>query len=205
MSQYEPIDAVESGEDGRAVRLKLQRRLDVPPSPFFTVSWRTEYPGTAKNRRFYWVADECWTVRASTAVDMLDRATGKGLLDERYDDQYVRFGGGVPSFTDSRSLSRAQAEEVWSEITREGFEPAWGKSPVFVIGTEAGGYWRKIMIVDEGRQIATFRSCTTDASYPPRIRLATTSTWFMDKSMLDAGTAMMRHFRLVLRQLGVTS
>lgn len=201
MADYEMRDGVESSEDGCAVRLKLQERLDVAPSPFFTVSWRTEYSGTNKNRRFYWVDGACWRLRASTALDLLARAAAKGMLDARYDDPHVRFGGGVPSFVDSRSLGRADRTSLWNEITREGLEPAWGDVPYFVVATEPGGRWRKVMIVDEMHRVATFRSCTTDVSYAPRIGLPTTSTWFMDNAMQDAGTAIMRHFLGTLAEI----
>lgn len=204
MSNYEPLDVVEADEDGFAVRLKLQRRLDVPPSPFFTVSWRTVYPGAQRNRRFYWVDRACWTLQASTALGLLDRAAAKGMLDARYDDPYVRFGGGVPTIVDSRSLAPAAHATLWREITREGFEPRWGEGASFVVATEPGGLWRKIMIVDEARRIATFRSCTTDAKYTQRIGLPTATTWYIDNSMQDAGAAIMRSLRTVLADLGVT-
>lgn len=74
MATYEHIDAVAAEDDGVVVRLNLQQRIDLPPSPFFTVSWRTSYPGTDKNRRFYWAKDRCWTVRASTTRKLLNSA-----------------------------------------------------------------------------------------------------------------------------------
>jgi hypothetical protein len=201
MADYELLDTVEADDAGLPVRLKLQRRGDVPPSAFFTVSWRTDYEGTTKNRRFYWVDGSCWTLRASTALSLLNRAAVKGMLDARYDDPYERFGGGGPSFVDSRALAPEQRATLWSEVTREGLEPNWGTAPSFVVATEAGGRWRKIMIVDEARHVATFRSCTTDANYAPRIVLPTTTTWYMDNAMQDAGTAIMRYLRTILAEL----
>lgn len=203
MSRYEPVDGVDANEDGCAIRLKLQRRLDVGPASFFMLSWRTEYPGTHTNRRFYWVQDKCWTLRAATALELLERAAAKGMLDARYDDAYVRFGGGVPSFVDSRSLTSGDRASLWREITREGLEPTWGSVPLFVVATEPGGRWRKIMIVDEPRRTATFRSCTTDASYTQRVGLPTTTTWHMDNAMQDAGTAIARHMLNVLTEVGL--
>jgi hypothetical protein len=199
---YRPHGAVEGMDDGRPVRLKLQERVDLAPCEFYTMSWRTAYPGSTNNRRFYWVGDACWTLAALLGRDLLERADAEGMLATRYDDPYARFGGGSPSFVDSVSVTPGERASIWREITREGLEPNWGSNPLFSVATEAGGRWRKIMIVDERRRMATFRSCTTDASYGMRITLPTSTTWYMDNAMQDASTAIMRHFLQVLREDG---
>jgi hypothetical protein len=186
-------------EGGRPIRLKLQQRLNLNPCDFHTLSWRTDYPGTTQNRRFYWTKNGCWTLFASTARDLLERAAAEAMLAKEYDDPYERFGGGAPSFLDSTSLSHVERAEIWREITREGREPDWGHTPAFVIATEAAGRWRKIMIVDTQRRAATFRSCTTNASYGMAFALPTTATWRMDNAMQDASTAIMRRFLEFLR------
>jgi hypothetical protein len=184
--------AVADGE--QTVRFKLHERIDLPPGPFYTASWRTTYPGTTQNRRFYWVRDTCWTIAAVTAQRVLERAQSEGLLDAKYDDPYLRFGGGKPDFLFSASLPAVERREIWRDLTREGREPPWGANTAFAIATEAGGRWRKVMIIDSERKLATFRSCTVDASYPLRVRLPTSSRWFMDNAMQDASTAIMRFF-----------
>jgi len=183
------------------VSLALQQRLDVPPVPFFTVSWRTTYPGKRQNRRYYWSkGGSCWTIPAALAKEMLERAAEEGLLDGKYDDTYDRFGGGVPTFIDSSEIAAGERAELWREITQVEREPDWGPTPRFVVATEHGGRWRKIMTVDTAMRFATFRSCTTNPDYRPVLILPGTD-WRMDNAMQDASTAIMRRFLAALRPL----
>jgi hypothetical protein len=115
---YRTIRSIETALQARPIKLALQERLDVPPAPFYTISWRTRYAGIRQNRRFYWVSDgTCWTVPVATARELLRAAEQKEMLDPRYDDPYDRFGSGVPTFVDSDALSSAQRRELWREIS----------------------------------------------------------------------------------------
>ena len=122
------------------------------------------------------------------------------MLDATFDDAYTRFGGGVPTFVDSSDLSRAERNKLWQEIMVAGREPDWGSDPRFVVATEYGGHWRKIMIVDSRHTIATFRSCTTNSTYRPAL-IIRAATWRMDNAMMDASTEIMRRFHTVLESL----
>lgn len=199
--KYKLIGAVQGLLEGAPVNLALQQRLDVPPVPFFTMSWRTTYPGKTQNRRYYWSkGGSCWTIPVPLAKELLERAAEKGLLDDKYDDAYERFGGGGPTFIDSSDIAPSERTQLWREVTNAEREPDWGSSPRFVVATEAGGRWRKVMIIDTGMQLATFRSCTTSTDYRPVLILPEAS-WRMDNAMQDANPAMMRRFLAVLRPL----
>jgi hypothetical protein len=199
--RYERLMEVHGTQDGIPVTLALQRRLDVPPIAFHTVSWRTQYPNSGRNRRFYWVENGgCWTLSVKLARQLLEDADSKGMLSERFDDKYERFGSGSLSFIDSNGASSAQQSELWQEITFAGREPDWGSPPRFVIGTEYGGIWRKVMLVNPAQGSVTFRSCTTDHAYPLIVRLPANSKWYMDNAMQDASTAIMRRFLAFLSQ-----
>jgi hypothetical protein len=179
--------------EGVTVRLALQQRHDVEPTPFYTASWRTQYSGTSRNRQRYWSKGSYWTIPVALAKEILERAERDGVLAQEYDDPYVRFDGGVPEFMDSGELGSTQREDRWREITLLEREPDWGTAPRFLVATEPGGGWRKIMIVDTANRFATFRSCTTDLTYRPVFRLPRTD-WRMDNAMQDASTAIMRRF-----------
>jgi hypothetical protein len=200
-NKYKIIRSVATSAGGIPVKLALQRRLDVPPKPFYTISWRTRYPGTTQNRRFYWSSDgSCWTIAVSMARDLLTAAERERMLDAQYDDTYERFGGGTPTLVESVDLSPSDRAALWREITFPDREPDWGADPSFVVATEFGHRWRKIMIVDSRQDTATFRSCTTDPDY--RLGQALPGTqWRMDNAMQDASTAIMRRFLDVLRAL----
>lgn len=199
--KYDFIDEASDFEDGVEIKLKAQRRLDIPPVPFHTMSWRTFYKGTRKNRRFYWKSEgSCWTLSVPLATNLLERAEEKGFLDAKYDDPYLRCGGGAASFVQSAELGEPERAQMWAEMTLAGREPDWGRDPVFVVGSEYGGTWRKILIVDSTRSFATFRSCTTSPAYSMAVALPG-SPWRMDNAMQDASTAIMRRLLSVLRRL----
>lgn len=199
-SPYKLHRCMEATDSGVPVRLQLQQRVDVPPCELFTMSWRTTYPGSASNRRFYFVKGAVWTVAAEAARALLERADAAGLLAPMYDDSYVRFGGGEPSFITSTTLPRASFLGMWREITRQGYEIDWGDDPLFLVAEEPGERWRKVLIVDTTRTIVTFRSCTTEAGYALKLRNPSSATWYMDNSMQDAGTAITRRFLELMRQ-----
>src|SRR5689334_11545068 len=108
MDKYATIGSVGANADGVPVKLALQERLDVPPEPFHTLSWRTRYAGTTRNRRFYWYRGSFWTAPLKLVRDLLTAAEQAGMLESKYDDRYARFGGGAPGFVDSSDLSRDQ-------------------------------------------------------------------------------------------------
>jgi hypothetical protein len=122
------------------------------------------------------------------------------MLDAQYDDKYTRFGGGAPTFTNSADLSPVDRNELWREVTANDREPDWGADPRFVIATEYGGRWRKMMIVDSASFTVTFRSSTTSSTYRPVLQIGGTN-WRMDNAMQDASTEIMRRFLSLLRSL----
>src|SRR5260370_29821544 len=125
---------------------------------------------------------------------MREEAQTKGMLAAQFEDKYERFDGGLPAFINSNDAATpAQRAALWPEITLEGQESDW-ESQQFVVGTEPGGLWRKIMLVNAAAGLVTFRSCTQDASYGLRLRLPSSSKWYMDRAMQDASTAVMRRF-----------
>jgi hypothetical protein len=71
------------------------------------------------------------------------------------------------------------------------------------MAAEPAERWRKVLIVDTTRTIATFRSCTTEDSYALKVRNPSSTTWYMDNSMQDAGTAITRRFLAFLREHGI--
>lgn len=199
-SPYKKDRCIEVTDRGVPVRLQLQQRVDVPPCEFFTISWRTTYPESSSNRRFYFVNGTPWTVTAQAARGLLERAQAEGMLAAKYDDPYVRFGGGEPSFIASATLPRTSFLETWREITRQGYEIDWGVDPLFLVANEPGERWRKVLIVDTTRSVLSFRSCTSEETYALRVRNPSSATWYLDNSMQDAGTAITRRFLEFLRE-----
>ncbi len=190
---------------GLPVHLKLQQVYDDPPDTpgsYYCLSWRTPWPSGLANRRIYHTRqDGFWRIPVSVALDLLDRAELHGMLDEQYDDPLVRFGTPDIVIIDSRNLDRKAYEAERQSIIHDSLDHDWGAAPVFVIVGFAE--WRKIMIVDAERAICTFRSTTTDDSYPSQMKLTggLTPPWQLDRSMQDASSAMMRRFRQTLLEL----
>lgn len=122
------------------------------------------------------------------------------MLAAKYDDSYRRWGGGLPTFEDSRSIEEERRRTLWNEITDEARELNWGPKPEFLVAAEPGEHWRKVLIIDSDRHFATFRSCTRDVGYGMRMEISGTSTWFMDNAMQDAGSAIARRFLEFLRE-----
>jgi hypothetical protein len=198
--EYKLVAQVSDDASMRPVALRLQQRISGSASAYYVGCWRTRYPNTAANRRFYWLADiGCWIIPVWQAARLLDEAAARGLLDERYDDPYMRFGGGTPHFVMSEGCDPVSRTSTLREITHSKGEPEWGASPLFVIGEEPGGSWRKVMLVDTAREVVTFRSLTTDRTYKPSIDLGVHAYWRLDNAMLDCSTQILRIFRNVLR------
>ena len=185
------------------IHLRLHRRSDVPPEPWTCISWRTRYSTAPnQNRRFYYTnANGYWATPTSLALDMLEEAEEKEMLDERYDDPQTRHGGTDNEIIDSRELNLQDRRNALDSITTENETGDWSLDSVFTIIEVPDGSWRKVMIVDIERGLCTFRSTTTDTLYKPIIRDGMTYPWLMDNAMQDASTAMMREFLRVLREL----
>ena len=203
MGKYHSILSVEEYQNGLPVRLKLQERHEDGPRPYYTVTWRTLYR-RGRNRRFYHAPSEggCWIIPCQLALNILSLADQNHMLDPKYDDPYVRFGGGGSVVRLSTRLSRNQREILFQEITGYPMEPDWGPTPIFMVADEVGGgQWRKIMIVASNLDFCTFRSTTTDESYKPSIISRNQSVWRLDNAMQDASTAIMREFFDILRTI----
>ena len=85
--------------NGETITLITHQRLDDPPVPYFTVSWRSTI-GRSPNRRFYWAptADGLWHLPFDVARQLLAEAKRGGLLDEEYNDEFSRSEISDPSF-----------------------------------------------------------------------------------------------------------
>ena len=203
--KYREIGRVCETYLGTPVCLVLNVRLNVPREEFCALSWRSRYitsPG--RNRRYYWTrADGFWSIPTWLAETILGRALGEGLLASEYDDQERRHGGvenGV--FFDSRDMSVADRRRLFHEITfSSDHDLNWGPDPIFIVSEMADCSWRKIMIVDTLGKTCTFRSTTTDPTYPLKDSGRRNGRWFLDRSMQDASAALMRQFLTGLRAL----
>ena len=196
---YRPIDRITVQHEGLPIHLKLQERLEVPPVPFYCVTWRTVYARGRSNRRFYRSRRTgFWTIPVRLASDLMRCAEGRGWLDVRYDDLQVRHRGTGNTIIDSRELGVRERRFIFESITSTQGEPDWGDDPLFIVIQVPDGTWRKIMIVDAARDLCTFRSTTTDVGYMPVIADPHLNPWRMDNAMQDASTAMTRMFLNVL-------
>ena len=195
------IGRVTQEHAGIPVNIFLRERTDLLPVPFYCLSWRTRYPGSTQNRRFYSLRDRgFWTIPVSIALSLLEEAEDEGLLDEQYDDPQIRHHGINNTVIDSRVLGGTERRSIFDSITADYGELDWGHEPIFKIVQVPDETWRKIMIVDSKREICTFRSTTTDRSYGQKIILPR-SHWILDNAMQDASAEMMRMFLSVLREI----
>ena len=189
------------------IHLRLHRRNDVPPEPWACMSWRTRYStAPTQNRRFYYTnANGYWAIPTSLALEMLDEAEEKGMLDEKYCDRQIRHGGDnnsvIVSHDFNLQVNYAIRKREIDNITAQGEEETWGDDPIFVVVEVPDGTWRKIMIVNPETKDCTFRSTTTSVDYKPVILEGMRCPWRMDNAMQDASTATMRLFLQVLREL----
>ena len=189
------------------IYLRLHRRHDVPPAPWPCISWRTRYSTAPnQNRRFYCTdADGYWAIPTSLALEMLEEAEEKGMLDEKYSDRQIRHGGDNNTVIISHHLNLQvdyviRKEEI-DNITTADEKETWGDDPIFLVVEVPDGTWRKIMIVNPKTKDCTFRSTTTSVGYKPVIVEGMCHPWRMDNAMQDASAAMMRQFLQVLREL----
>ena len=192
---YRLIDRITVRHEGLPIHLKLQQRLNVPPEPFYCLTWRTFYPGGGSNRRFYRSSRAgFWTIPVRLASDLMRQAERRGWLDGRFEDTQVRHCGTGNITFDSRRLGVRERRALFESITSTEGEPYWGNDPSFVVIQVPDGTWRKIMIVDSAREFCTFRSTTTNPVYKPTIADDHLKPWRMDNAMQDASAAMIRAF-----------
>ena len=207
-AEYDEICRVAATPDGIPVSLILQKRLDIHPEPYYCLSWRTRYQSVpTKSRRFYSSREHgFWKLRVETALYLMRKASDKGMLDSRFDDdKHLRDGGLLcRGGIDSRKITECDRRNEAAAIICQTGDHEWGTDPVFVIRhSETGrGSWREIMLIDTERKYCTFRCTTTIPDYKMGIyadRLA--SSWRLDNAMQDASTASMREFLTVLEEL----
>ena len=197
---YRNIDTVTVQHNGLPIHLKLQVRTEVPPEPFYCLTWRTVYPSGRSNRRFYRLsAMGFWTIPIDLAIHLMSEAERLGWLDGTYEDHQIRHLGTDNSIFSSRSLSARDRRTMFESITCGEGEPDWGNDPMFIVIQVPDGQWRKIMIVDTAREFCTFRSATRDVGYKPVIADPRMYPWRMDNAMQDASAEMIREFLKVLR------
>ena len=140
---------------GETITLVTHQRLDDPPPPYSTVSWRSTI-GRSPNRRFYWAPTKggMWHLPFNVARRMLAKAMHDGLLDEEHDDEYGRsnMGGPFPSFVFSTDLSHSRRTLLLNELLSARYpEPAWSDGCQFVVVEEPpqpSGRWRKVMLLN---------------------------------------------------------
>ena len=192
--------------EGIPIDLKLQKRLDQPPMPYYCLSWRTRYASTpSKSRRFYSSPDAgFWAIPVSVALSLLRQAANQGMLSFRHDDLRLRDGSHWNTIIDSRRLDSARLQSLRNEIICSTGDLQWGESPLFLISHDEGehGAWRDILIVDTKMEFCTFRCTTTKTDYKMGIfadRLA--GQWRLDNAMQDASAASMREFLRVLEEI----
>lgn len=196
---YRPIERTTIWHEGLPIYLQLQERLEVPPEPFYCLSWRTLYASGTQNRRFYRSREAgFWTVTVPLALELMRQAERHGWLDGRYEDQQVRHRGPGNRIVDSRELEIDVRRHLFESLTCTEGEPDWGNDPIFIVIDTPDEEWRKVMIVDTLRTFCTFRSMTTDTSYRPVIADPHLDPWRMDNAMQDASAAMIRVFMSVL-------
>lgn len=207
MPDYTEICRVALPHRNLPVNLLLQLRHNVPQEgrDYFCLSWRTRLPNGRQNRQGYYLqATGVWKIPVRVAVRLLNQAYRKGWLNELFDDPQRRHRGPVNTIIDSRFLNGEEYERELNSIIKvdwEDRERDWGPEPVFVIIQVPDETWRKIMMVHTDREVCTFRSATTEPSYPKRVDTGMIPPWGIDHSMQDASSAMMRTFRQVLLEI----
>ena len=198
---YQEIMTVSEMHDGLPINLRLQCRLNVPPTRYYCLSWRTLYPSGLSNRRFYKISSGIWTIPVDVALHVMQTADDRGMLDPQYNDPQTRHGGPGNAIFNSRLLAEPERTALFNEITLDRDEPSWGADPVFIVIQVPDGTWRKVMIIDSKKEFCTFRSLTIDEDYKPIIVEGTRSNWRLDNAMQDASAAMTRNFLDVIRTL----
>jgi len=190
---YKKIDEVELiDNNGLSVKLRLNSRWSENQAEWTPICWRTVRPISGTNRQRYKLGDgSFWHITVDLAIELMELALHKGLLDTRYDDKYDRLGGG--NFTYSEYSLKNNMKE-FLEICLPGEEKKWPQDTIFLIAEEPKGYWRKVMIASKQKNKVTFRSLTRCSSYRLKVKLANNTDWDLDNSMMDCDTAVMRKF-----------
>ncbi len=90
-------------------------------------------------------------------------------------------------------------------ITRAEGEIDWGPNPFFIIAEIPSGQhhkkWRKIVIVNTQRNLITFRTCTNNKEHAFLKDMGEGRRWFLDNTMPDCPTQIMREFLRRLRTI----
>lgn len=191
--QYKKLDEVEQiDNNGLSVKIRLNLRRDVNGYEWTPICWRTLHPVHKTNRQAYKFKDGTfWHITIDLAIKLIELATKKGLLDTKYDDKYLRLGGGKFTYSEY-SLNNNPKEFL--EICLPGEEKNWSQDTIFSIAEEPKGHWRKVMIASKQQNKVTFRSLTTCNSYKLKEKLSDKHNWYLDRSMMDCDTAIMRNF-----------
>ena len=197
-TRYKRIFSVAGKQpDGTEILLALQSRTSrLVDKPWHVVSWRTRLSPGGHNRRFYMTAGRPWSMKADSALAMLEALEAKGGLDDRYQDkdrnpEFLVAGSDVVDATENPSLL--------AEVTMEGED--WGPNAKLVVLTDPNSKWRKVMIVRPESNAITFRSTTTDTTYRPRAELRPGSEWCLDNSMQDVNVQQAKVFLNALKIL----
>lgn len=181
--------------NGLPVKLALQeRRSGTADMSWWTLSWRTKYSPDGSNRRFYATANGYWTIPAAVALEMIEEMKALGGLDEKYFDRRER--SGIETLVSTRLSSKSRAEAL-ARVT--GPTEDWGNDPFFVIASDPNDQWKKVLIVNQSNDVATFRSTTDDPDYMPKKVLRPSEGWWLDNSMMDANVQQTRAFLVNLR------
>lgn len=159
--------------------IRRQNRIDINPI-FRCVSWRETYEESGKNRRFYFDADSCWSIPAEMALMMLREAKAAKFFDE-IENEHGKIGDvriAVPGEPNHHQL----LDQI---LLNSMHDDAWRDGSA-IICTQTDGNWRKVMLIDQRKQHATFRSLTNIASYKLASRELTNDGWHLDRAMVDA-------------------
>jgi len=187
---YEPerlSNHVTSDADGNRLSLLLQRRVE-DGIPWHVLSWRSVYPGTNSNRRFYMSADgEPWSTPVESALSALQYAESEGWLVDENLDLRRRPECQVEVSTEMDEAERRAYLNSFI-VPGESFE----NPDFFVVCEDPNQDWRKIMLINDGR--ATFRSATTDPEYGMLKHLHNGVMWNLDNSMQDCNVQQGRAF-----------
>ena len=205
MVEYDRHQQVQGGPPGERVRLRLQTRHLDGVDPFHCVCWRTCYSGTSSNRRFYMTDGAPWTTRATTVLALLTAAEHAGMLGPELDDPFQRWGGGTAHHLASLGLDRGERLVQLGMLTIDEQDALRWRNGHFIVGTEPSDTWKKVLLVDWGADLVTFRSTTSDLSYrPAKVVAAWGDRWRLDNAMQDVSTATARAFLHLLCFLAQT-
>lgn len=191
-NKYDREASVSKEIDGAVVRLALQERTNSENS-WWVMSWRTTVASSGRNRRFYFMRDQFWSMPANDALDLMHEIQSEGAFKDQYRD--ARDESDLTG-TVSTKLDPEERDTLLEEITHA--DEDWGNDPFFVIVDDPHEDWRKVMIVNRETNELTFRSVTKNATYRPRKELHPGHEWQLDNTMMDANIQQMRHF---LREL----